>query len=182
MRRVIVVAACALSLGACTSSDIFKFNTRPEPVSLQIQSMPSGALAKLPNGQGCTTPCRLPVVGPGEVPIAFTLDGYLPTTTTVQLFRPADPTAATRAVPNPVVVALEKAPPKKKRRHIRHHRVRRPAPKHAAPKHAAPKPKPKPKPTAAAPAPGPATSAAPPAPANTPWPTPPAQQPAQPQH
>ena len=181
MRRFLAFAICGLSLGACTSGDLFKLE-KPT-IALQLESEPAGAEAKLPSGASCKTPCTLPVDAAGELTVTYTLEGYQPVQTVVTILQPADPQQAMRADPNPVRIELEAAPQRPVRR--------RPAKKRAAPKkpaaakpaatkRAAPARRAPARPAAApsAPAPTTATAPAPAAPQSSPWPAP---TPAQPQ-
>ena len=168
MRQIVVIAACGLSLGACSSMpswmqfDLPKGGA-PSATTMQFESEPAGAEARTSLGQTCRTPCSLAVAA-NEFTVSFTLPGHQPQTVPVRIVAPTDSrdagnegeTAPPRLVPNPVFVELAPAgaPP------------RRPAPvAQAKPK---PKPKPatpKPAPTAMAPTPPPPEAA----PAS-PWP------------
>jgi hypothetical protein len=176
MRQILVLAVCGLSLGACTSSDMFK--TEKEMVSLRVESEPPGAEARVAGGSSCRTPCSLPVdASAGRVSVTYVLDGYQAQEVAVDIVNDAREPA--RADPNPVMAELDPAP--------RGTAAKRPAKKRTAPKSTAPKPAAK-KPAAkkSRPAAPPAAEAAPapaaPAPATTqssPWPATPAPPPAQ---
>jgi hypothetical protein len=172
MKRVVVIAACGLSLAACSSLPSWMQFDLPKPApattTMQFESEPAGADAQTSLGQSCRTPCALDVAA-NEFSVTFSLPGYQPQTVPVRVVGSPDNTsdpnstpqgeggAAPRLVPNPVFVQLQPiAPPK-------------PPPKRrpAAKKKPAPKPAPRPAPTSMAPAPAPA-----PAPAS-PWPPPP---------
>jgi hypothetical protein len=167
MRRIVVIAACGLSLGACSSMPSwmqFELPTgAPAASTMQFESEPAGAEARTSLGQSCRTPCSL-AVNSNEFTVSFALPGYQPQTVPVRLVAPTDSrdagsegeSAPPRLVPNPVFVELTVAG----------------APPRRAPVAAA-KPKPKPKPVAAArPAPTAMAPSPPPpeaAPAS-PWP------------
>ena len=182
MRRLLAFAVCGLSLGACTSGDLFKLERTQ--VTLRLESEPPGADAKVSSGPSCKTPCAVPVEATGELTVTYTLEGYLPQEALVQIVQPADlRDGPARANPNPVYVELEAAPrPPGRRRPA----AKRPAPKKpvakqpAAKKPAAKKPAAKrpaakrpatPPPPAAAPEPAPAPQANP----SSPWPPAPGQ-------
>lgn len=180
MRRILAFAACGLSLGACTSADLFRYEDRA-PVTLQLESQPPGAEATVSGGGTCRTPCSLPVNTFGEVSVTYSLEGHEPQEVAVQIVQPTDPREGpARANPNPVYVefaALPGAP--------RRPAARRPAApkKPAAARPAAKKPAARPAARRAAPAPAepapppPAAAPAPPPPATqSPWPPAPGQQ------
>jgi hypothetical protein len=161
MKRFVAIAACGLSLSACSSMpgwmslDLPK--AAPAATTMQFESEPAGAEARTSVGQSCRTPCSV-AVSATEFSVTFTLAGYQPQTVPVKLVASldADPNAlpdgqGSRLVPNPVFVEMQAAGP-----------ARKPPP-------AAKKPRPaRPAPTAMAPEPPPAPA---PAPAS-PWPPP----------
>lgn len=151
MRRVIVVAVAGLGLAGCSSfsTDSFTFKPTPPTVSVQIDSIPSGADAKTSLGPGCKTPCAVSV--PAEnFTVTYTLNRFQPLTVPVQVVNiPGDfSTPASTAIdPNPVVGELQPAgpPPKAARKPMR---PKKPKAKPAAPPPAAsPFPAPVPAPT-----------------------------------
>ncbi len=169
MKRIVAIAACGMSLAACSSMPSWmQFDLpkgAPSATTMQFESEPAGAEARTSQGQSCRTPCSL-AVSASEFTVSFSLPGYAPQTVPVKVVASTDPTnpegetAGARLVPNPVFVELAPAgaPP-----------PRKPAPAVAKPK---PKPKPattsqasKPAPTAMAPTPPPPEAA----PAS-PWP------------
>jgi hypothetical protein len=171
MKRVVAIAACGLSLAACSSLPSWmQFDlprAAPAATTMQFESEPAGAEARTSAGQACRTPCSLAVTS-NEFTVTFALPGYQPQTVPVRVVSPAagtrDPategeSAPARLVPNPVFVELQAiAPPPAAAR-------KKPAPKKPAP---APR---RPAPTAMAPAQPPAPA---PAPAS-PWPPAPAR-------
>lgn len=183
MKRTFVVVAFALLLGGCASwlpSDWLPTGSiSSAAVPLALESEPPGAEARTSLGQTCRTPCSLALPASGDISVSFTLQGYLPQTVPVHLLLPSDPRSDPNAVtdaqfrPNPVVAALEPAPPPPTAKR------QRPASK--------PKPRAAAKPAAARPAASPpAATAAPPAtpgmipgsvptspPPGSPWPPPP---------
>jgi hypothetical protein len=184
MKRVIAVAACGVTLTACSSwmpsfdmpsMPSFGGGGGPTVVSLAVETDPAGAQASVQGGASCVTPCRLNVTAAGPFAVNVALNGYVPQSVPVRVLAPDDPrlgaedggNAGPRLEPNPVYVELERAP---------------------APVAPPPRKKPKPKPAVAKRTPPPApANAAPPATAPTnavaptaapPPPPPPPQQPA----
>ena len=152
MRRVVMSAVAGLGLAGCSSFSTDSFTSylksAPSTVSVQMDSIPSGADATTSLGPGCKTPCSVSVP-PENFTVTYTLARFLPLSVPVQVINtPGDFTtpASTSIDPNPVVAELRPAGP----------------PPRAARKPMRPK-KPKPKPAAPAPAasPFPAPAAAP---------------------
>lgn len=171
MRRILAFAVCGLSLGACTSGDLFRLDT--SQTTVRLESEPPGADAKLSTGPSCKTPCALPVEGAGEFTVTYTLEGYQPQEVAVQVLPPLDPREGpARVNPNPVQVQLEAAARRPGRRPAAKKPAAKPAPKKPAAKRpAATRPAP-----AAAPEPAPAAAAPPPAASpSSPWPPAPGQ-------
>jgi hypothetical protein len=172
MKRIVVIAACGLSLAACSSMPSWMSFDLPKgstaATSMQFESEPAGAEARTSLGQTCRTPCSLAVAA-NEFTVSFTLPGYQPQTVPVRIVNSTETGTdgeanPPRLVPNPVFVELMPAgaPP--------------PAARRSAPVAQA-KPKPKPAPAAQRPAP---TAMAPAAPAPeaapaSPWPPPPSR-------
>jgi hypothetical protein len=159
MKRVVAIAACGISLAACSSMPSWmQFETpsfmksAPAATTMQFESEPAGAEARTSLGQACRTPCTQTVTA-SEFTVSFALPGYQPQTVPVRVVASADGSDAegARLVPNPVFVELQPAGPAP---------AKKPAP--AAKKK--PKAAPRAAPTAMAPEPAPA-----PAPAS-PWP------------
>jgi hypothetical protein len=194
MRRFLAFAIFGLSLGGCTSGDLFKLDA--SQVTLRLESEPPGADATVSTGSTCKTPCAVPVgTATGELTVTYTLEGYQPQQAAVQIVQSLDPREApARAVPNPVHVELVAIPKPAVRRRPERRRsapkkpaakqpvanrpaARRPAATRPTPQPAAaapPEPAPAPaEPTQAAPWPAPAAE---PAPAQSaPWPAAPGQ-------
>jgi hypothetical protein len=168
MRRILAVAVCGLSLGACTGSDLLRFETRPSQVTLRIESEPPGADARI-GGATCKTPCALPVTATtGQVNVAYSLQGYESVAVPVQVLPSLD--GGVRLDPNPVLVELDALPARAVRRAPpKQPAARKPAARRTAPAPATPEAAPAP---AATPAPAPAA-------APSPWPPAPGQPPAQ---
>jgi len=118
MRQIVVIAACGLSLGACSSMpswmqfDLPKGGA-PSATTMQFESEPAGAEARTSLGQTCRTPCSLAVAA-NEFTVSFTLPGHQPQTVPVRIVAPTDSrdagnegeSAPPRLVPNPVFVEL----------------------------------------------------------------------------
>jgi hypothetical protein len=154
MRRVIMSALAGLGLAglglagcSSVSTDSFTSYLKPVPptVSVQIDSIPSGADATTSLGPGCKTPCSLSV--PAEnFTVTYALPRFQPLTVPVQVVHiPGDfsTPASTSIDPNPVVGELRPAgpPPRALRKPIR---PKKPKPAAAA---AAPAASPFPAPT-----------------------------------
>jgi hypothetical protein len=161
MKRVVAIAACGMSLAACSSMPSWmQFDLpkgAPAATTMQFESEPAGAEARTSTGQTCRTPCSLAVTA-GEFTVSFALPGYQSQTVPVRVVPSTDPRdssvdgegSPSRLVPNPVFVELQPGSPVATR-------------KPAAP----PKQKPRPArsaPTAMAPEPPPAAAPA------SPWP------------
>jgi hypothetical protein len=165
MNRVVAIAACGLSLAACSGAPSWMPFELPRAslgaTMVQLESQPPGAEARASTGQACRTPCAISVP-PSDFTVSFALPGYQPQTVPVRLVTSTtvpDRTVeeavpqAPRLAPNPVYAELMPAPPPPPRKKL------------APPKK---KPNPAPRtPTAMAPPPPP-----PPA-ASSPWPPPP---------
>src|SRR5436190_9520565 len=113
MRRIIVIAACGLSLGACSSLPSWMQFDLPKPgtsaTTMQFESEPAGAEAKTSLGQVCRTPCTQTVTA-SEFSVNFSLQGYQPQTVPVRVVAAADgDSEGQRLVPNPVFVELQPA-------------------------------------------------------------------------
>src|SRR5688572_10172346 len=114
MKRAFAIAACGLSLAACSSMPSWmQFElprAAPAATTMQFESEPAGAEARTSAGQSCRTPCSLAVASP-EFTVSFTLPGYQPQTVPVRVVASTDPVDADvgqsggpRLVPNPVFV------------------------------------------------------------------------------
>jgi hypothetical protein len=147
MRRLFVVVVASMALSGCGSMgsigfDMFK-PSPPPPVTVQLESLPPGALAVTSIGPSCTTPCSVSVPPTPNFTVTFTAPKFAPATVPVaMIINPGDfATPATTTVdPNPVTVELQPLGP-----------VRRAPAKRAAPRRPPPA-------AAAAPAPAPAAS------------------------
>ena len=142
MRRVIVVAAAAISLAGCASfstPDYLKpdyYRSAPAPVQVQLESTPPGADARTSLGPGCKTPCSVSVAPPDGVTsflVNYATPGLEPASVPVRVIR-ADggmfSSGTVKIEPNPVIAELRPAgpPPKPPRKPMR--------PKHKKPKDA----------------------------------------------
>ena len=177
-KRIVVIAACSLGLGACAGGPNWMrgFEATPPQMTLQLELEPAGAEARASSGQACQTPCALTLQA-AEVSVTFTREGFEPQTVPVEIVLPegrpdtefgARPEP--RFVPNPVQVQLTPvAPPPRRRAPARQTTAPKPTPtaKPApAPVRAAPAPA---RPAAAPPPPPPSAAPSGPSPAS-PWP------------
>jgi hypothetical protein len=177
MKRIVVIAACGLSLAACSSMPSWMSFDLPKgstaATTMQFESEPAGAEARTSLGQTCRTPCSLAVAA-NEFTVSFTLPGYQPQTVPVRIVNSNETgtegeTNPPRLVPNPVFVELTPggAPPPAARRGAPVAQAKpKPPARPAAPRPAAQRSAP----TAMAPA-APAPEAAP----ASPWPPPPSR-------
>jgi hypothetical protein len=120
MKRHLAIAACGLSLTACSSMPGWMQFNMPRgatvATTVQLESEPAGAEARTSLGQTCRTPCSLAVAG-SEFTVSFALPGYQPQTVPVRTVAtdPVDADAGQsggpRLVPNPVFVELQPEPP-----------------------------------------------------------------------
>jgi hypothetical protein len=194
MKRVIAVAACGLTLTACSSwMPSFDMSIPslggggPSTASLAVESDPPGAQASMQGGASCVTPCRLNVAANGPFTVNVALNGYVPQSVPVRVVQPEDPRLSSddggsggpRFDPNPLYVELERAPPpppppRKVKPRPKHPAVaKRKAAPTAAAVQAAPANEPSAPTTAVAPAAQPASPPAqPPANSAAPWPMP----------
>jgi hypothetical protein len=160
MKRVVGIAACALSLAGCSSMPSWMqldtpsfLKSAPAATTMQFESEPAGAEARTSVGQTCRTPCTQAVTA-NEFTVSFTLPGYQSQTVPVRVVASADGDAeGQRLVPNPVFVELQPA-------------GAAPTAKKPAPAKKKPRAAPRPAPTAMAPEQPPSPA---PAPAS-PWP------------
>lgn len=138
MRRVFVIAAASVSLAGCSSLSLDAFKSAPPTVTVQLDSVPSGAEAVTSVGPSCKTPCSVTVPASGNFTVTYTLNKYQSATVPVQVTTtPGDFTSppVTTADPNPVLAELQSATPAKKAKPIR---KRKPKPAAAAPAPAEP--------------------------------------------
>ena len=164
MKQTVAIAACGLSLAGCSGLSMPSMSGfsvgSPAATTIQFESEPAGAEAKISTGQTCRTPCAQSVAA-NEFTVTFSLNGYQPQTIPVRIAasqEPIDPNTgsapAPRLVPNPVFVELQAVPPPQPTTR------RRPPPKpQQAPVAQRPAPPP---PAAQAPAPAPAAAWPPP--------------------
>ena len=139
MRRVIAIAATAISLAGCSSFSTDYFKSTPPTMQIQLESTPPGADAHTSIGPSCKTPCSVTVVVPeGGFSVSYTLNKYQPVTVPVQVSGSAGNllTSSTIKVdPNPVVGELQPIgpPPKAARKPMRPKRPKQPTDATAAP-------------------------------------------------
>ncbi len=138
MRRVIAIAATALSLAGCSSFSTDYFKSTPPTVQLQLESTPPGADARTSLGPGCKTPCSVSVTVPeGGFSVSYTLNKFQPATVPVQVSGSAGNLLASSTIkldPNPVVAELQPiVPPKPVRKPMRPKRPKKPQDTSAAP-------------------------------------------------
>jgi hypothetical protein len=139
MRRVIAIAVAGASLAGCSSFSWDSLKPSPQPIQVQLESVPSGADAVTSVGPGCKTPCSVSVVAPDAgFSVTYALPKFQPSTVQVQVIRnPGDfsTPASTTIDPNPVVAELKPAgPPPKPHRP----RPKKPKPPKSAASAAAP--------------------------------------------
>jgi PEGA domain len=105
---------CAACAGACTMpmSGILDRNAGIAPISLTVDSVPSGAEARTRDGASCVTPCELTITPMGPFKVEFMLKGYEPQSAEVVLaaLNPNDLSAGIRLDPNPLMVELTALP------------------------------------------------------------------------
>ena len=121
MRRVIAVAAAAISLSGCasfSSSDTFSyFRSAPPSIKVQLESSPPGADARTSIGPGCKTPCAVTVMPPDGVTsflVNYSMPGRQPASVPVSIIKDPGGVFASdtyRTAPNPVVAELQPPPP-----------------------------------------------------------------------
>jgi hypothetical protein len=132
MHRFIVLAVAGVSLAGCSSFSPDAFKPAPPKVTVELDSVPSGAEARTSQGQSCKTPCSVEVPAAEGFSVSYTLANYQPLTVPVQVtHQPGDLTspAITTADPNPVVGELQPVAPAKP---VRKKPRKRRAPKAAA--------------------------------------------------
>ena len=143
MRRVIAVAATAVSLSGCasfSSSDTFSyFRSAPPSIKVQLESSPPGADARTSIGPGCKTPCSVTVTPPDGVTsflVNYSMPGRQPASMPVSIVKDPGGMFASdmfRASPNPVVAELQAPPPPAPARPMRPKRKKPAAAPAAAP-------------------------------------------------
>lgn len=134
MRKIIVVAAglsAGLGLAGCSSVSMPSmpsfsgFKSEPQAVTVQFESLPVGAEAKVPSGQTCKTPCSMAVPAADGFSVTFSAPKYQSETVPVLVVRQqADSSGnpdyvqgqsiATIVDPNPVYAELKPLGPQKK--------------------------------------------------------------------
>ena len=102
------MAGCGISPSALTSDP----KSAIAPMSLTMESVPSGAQAQIHGGSSCRTPCELTVRPTGPFVVEFTLRNHEPQSVQVVLAasNPEDISAGIRLDPNPVTVTLTAIP------------------------------------------------------------------------
>jgi hypothetical protein len=118
MSRIILVAACGLTLAACSAMPSLElFKSSPPTVSLRIETEPEGAQVKAA-GASCQTPCSLDVPAAGDFNVDLALNGYTSQSVPVHVMPPEDVREGDtpRLDPNPLYVQLEATPPAKKKK------------------------------------------------------------------
>ena len=134
MRRVIAIAATAISLAGCSSFSTDYFKSAPPPVQLQLESTPPGADARTSIGPACKTPCAVSVTPPeGGFTVSYAMTGFQPATVPVQVIRSPGSlmsSGTTKIEPNPVFAQLQPVAPPPPAKPMR---PKRKKPKAAAP-------------------------------------------------
>ena len=133
MRKIIVVAAglsVGLGLAGCSSTSLPSmpsfsgFKTEPQAVTVQFESLPVGAEAKVPSGQTCKTPCSMSVPAADGFSVTFSSPKYQSETVPVLVVRQQADTSGnpdyvqgqsvgTVVDPNPVYAELKPAGPQR---------------------------------------------------------------------
>src|SRR3954452_3673190 len=152
MKRVVAIAACGMSLAACSSMpnwmqfDTSFMKSAPAATTMQFESEPAGAEARTSLGQTCRTPCTQAVTA-NEFTVSFSLPGYQPQTVPVRVVAAAEGSDAegARLVPHPVFVELQPAGPAPAKQPAPARKTRRAA-RRAPPTAMAPEPAPAPAP------------------------------------
>src|SRR5262249_40674081 len=155
MIRVIAVAACGLTLTACSSMPSFDLPSfgggAPAAASLAVESDPPGAQASTTGGTSCVTPCRLALAGKGPFTVNVALNGYVPQNVPVRVVQADDPPLhSAGGSPGPPL-------PSRSRRGSGRPRRLRPRPRRRG--RPGPPPPPRPAPPAPRPAPEPSSTA-----------------------
>jgi hypothetical protein len=124
MNRVAAIAVCGLLLAGCetlSNLGVTGGGGGPTPVTLNLESDPSGADVTLSTGGSCRTPCALPVATAGDVTATFALANYQSRTITTKAVAAEKnfigmESAPARFEPNPVYAELQPVPPKQQKR------------------------------------------------------------------
>jgi hypothetical protein len=107
---------CGLGAAGCGISEQGLLMSEPNaaisPMSLRVDSVPSGAQAQVRDGSSCRTPCEISVTPMGPFMVDFALKGYEPQSAEVILAadNPEDISAGIRLDPNPLTVTLTAIP------------------------------------------------------------------------
>jgi hypothetical protein len=107
---------CGLGASGCGISQLGPLMSEPNatiaPMSLIVDSVPSGAEARIRDGSSCHTPCELSIMPMGPFMVDFTLQGYEPQSAEVILaaVNPEDISAGIRLDPSPLTVELTAIP------------------------------------------------------------------------
>lgn len=142
MRRVIAVAAAAISLAGCSSSgDYFSsLKSAPPPIQVQLESSPPGADARTSLGPGCKTPCSVSVTPPDGMTsflVNYAMTGLEPASVPVRIVRTDGGMFSSGTIklePSPVFAELRPvAPPPKPAKPMRPKRKKPDAAPAAAP-------------------------------------------------
>jgi hypothetical protein len=141
MRRLIAIAATAISLGGCASFSTPEYLTldyyksKPPTVQVQLESTPRGADARTSLGPGCKTPCAVSVPPPETgFTVSYSMPGMQPVSVPVQVTREPGGVFASdtfKVAPNPVMAEMRPVPPPPKPQ--KPMRPKRKKPKDAAP-------------------------------------------------
>lgn len=111
MYRVMAIVGGAFALAACSSGSMNLDALSPAPAmdSIQFESDPPGAEARVSNGQTCRTPCALALPTSTPLTVTFSLTGYQPETESIEVLQTTGSPPTLR--PNPVSVQLSVAAP-----------------------------------------------------------------------
>jgi hypothetical protein len=110
---IALALTCALSAAGCglSESSLLEHSATIAPMSLMIETIPSGAEARIRDGASCYTPCELTVSPMGPLTVELSLHNYQSQSVEVVLVpaNPRDLSAGVRLDPNPLTIMLRPA-------------------------------------------------------------------------
>jgi hypothetical protein len=115
---IALALTCAFCAGGCglSESSLLEHSATIAPMSLVIDTVPSGAEARIRGGASCYTPCELTVSPIGPFTVELSLSNYQSQSVEVVLVpaNPRDLSAGVRLDPNPLTVMLSATGPSSK--------------------------------------------------------------------